>query len=69
MIVLRNASRSYRAFPNAGLARADIAAEARGLSEPPYLILYRETSDGVQIVRVLHGARRIDTAAFLAGIE
>jgi plasmid stabilization system protein ParE len=51
------------------MARPDIAAKARSLSEPPYLILYRETSSGVQIVRVLHGARRIDMAAFLAGVE
>lgn len=56
-------------FPKAGMARPDIAAEARSLSEPPYLILYQETSSGVQIVRVLHGARRIDMTAFLAGVE
>ena len=56
-------------FPKAGLARPDIAAEARALSEPPYLILYREIPDGVQIVRVMHGARRITAAAFAAGIE
>jgi toxin ParE1/3/4 len=56
-------------FPKAGPVRGDISAEARSLSEPPYLILYREIPEGVQIVRVLHGARRIDLAMFLAGVE
>jgi plasmid stabilization system protein ParE len=39
------------------------------LVEPPYLILYRVIADGVQIVRVLHGARDIDSALFAAGLE
>ncbi len=54
-------------FPKAGLVRNDIAPAARSLSEPPYLILYREVSEGEQIVRVLHSARRIDLAMFIAG--
>ena len=56
-------------FPQAGPLRPAIAADARVLVEPPYLILYRVISDGVQIVRVLHGARNIDSALFLEGIE
>jgi plasmid stabilization system protein ParE len=39
------------------------------LVERPYLILYRVIPDGVQIVRVLHGARDIDSALFMEGIE
>jgi toxin ParE1/3/4 len=56
-------------FPKAGPARRKIAAEARALVEPPHVILYRIVADGVQIVRVLHGARHIDTALFMEGIE
>lgn len=58
-----------RRFPQAGPLRPAIAADARVLVEPPYLILYRVISDGVEIVRVLHGARNIDSALFLEGIE
>ena len=39
------------------------------LVERPYLILYRVSSGNVQIVRVLHGARSIDSALFLQGID
>ena len=46
-----------RRFPQSGRARLDIAPDARALVELPYLILYRIIPDGVQIVRVLHGAR------------
>lgn len=55
-------------FPEAGMARPDIAPAARVLVEPPYLLLYRLIPDGVQIVRVLHGARRIDPALFSEGL-
>lgn len=58
-----------RRFPAAGPARPDIAPEARALAELPYLILYRLVPEGVQIVRVLHGARQIDRAAFMQGRE
>jgi toxin ParE1/3/4 len=56
-------------FPEAGMARPDIAKDARILVESPYLILYRLVSEGVQIVRVLHGARDIDDSLFSEGIE
>ena len=56
-------------FPEAGPARPDIADTARALVEPPYLILYRILPEAVQIVRVLHGARRIDSTLFSAGFE
>ena len=39
------------------------------LVEPPYVILYRAVGQDVQIVRVLHGARDIDAALFMAGME
>jgi toxin ParE1/3/4 len=56
-------------FPEAGMARPDIAKDARVLVESPYLIVYRLVSGGVQIVRVLHGARDIDGSLFSEGIE
>ena len=56
-------------YPEAGLVRRDIAADARMLVEPPYLILYRLIPEGVQIIRVLHGARNIGAKLFNQGIE
>jgi len=56
-----------RRFPQSGRARLDIAPDARALVELPYLILYRIIPDGVQVVRVLHGARHIDRALFTQG--
>jgi toxin ParE1/3/4 len=58
-----------RRFPQSGPARPDIAPNARALIELPYLILYRIIPSGVQIVRVLHGARHIDGKLFNQGIE
>ncbi len=56
-------------WPKAGNACPAIAPGARMLVERPYLILYRLIPEGVQIVRVLHGARDIDHALYLEGIE
>ncbi len=56
-------------YPQAGPVRRDIAAGARLLVEPPYLTLYRQIPDGVQVVRLLHGARNIDASVVRQGIE
>ncbi|WP_408899984.1 type II toxin-antitoxin system RelE/ParE family toxin [Oleomonas cavernae] len=56
--------------PAAGPSRPDIAPTARALVVRPYLVLYRVLPKSVvQIVRVLHGARKIDLSLFLEGIE
>lgn len=56
-------------FVEAGVARPDIAPEARMLVERPYVILYRVPPDGIQIVRVLHGARHSRDTLFIEGTE
>lgn len=43
--------------PQLGPARPDIAPDLRYFPFGNYLILYREVSNEVEIVRVLHGAR------------
>jgi toxin ParE1/3/4 len=43
--------------PLMGRLRPDIAPELRYFTVGKYLILYRTVQDGVQIVRVIHGAR------------
>ena len=43
--------------PLMGRLRPDIALELRYFTVGKYLILYRTVPDGVQVVRVIHGAR------------
>ena len=49
-----------------GRARPDIAPELRYFPVKSYLILYRQLSDGVEIMRVVHGSRDLG-ALFGAG--
>jgi toxin ParE1/3/4 len=46
--------------PLLGRARPDIAPDLRYLPIGNYLILYRVVSDGIEVVRAVHGARRLD---------
>lgn len=48
-------------FPDLGASRPDIATGARLLVEGNYLILYRHVDEGIEIVRVVHGARDLTT--------
>lgn len=45
------------ATPAMGVARFDVRPNLRVLPVGNYLILYQEVAEGVEIVRVLHGAR------------
>ena len=47
--------------PHLGRARPDIAQDLRYLPVGKYLILYRLLPDGIDVVRVVHGARRLDS--------
>lgn len=40
-----------------GQARPDIAPELRYFPVKRYLILYRQISDGIEVMRVIHGSR------------
>lgn len=46
--------------PYSGMAREDIAPNIRHLIVGQYLTLYHVTDEYVEIVRVLHGRRKID---------
>lgn len=46
--------------PRLGPTRPDIAPNLRYFPVGSYLLLYRILSNGVEIVRVVHGARRLD---------
>ena len=45
--------------PRLGPTRPEIAPEARGLAIGDYLVLYRVDGVDAEIVRVVHGARRL----------
>ena len=47
------------AQPRMGEARPDLGAALRQVVLGQYLILYQPTSDGVEILRVIHGARDV----------
>ena len=44
-------------FPRAGRSREELKEGLRSLSVRNHLIFYREIEDGIEIVRVLHGAQ------------
>jgi toxin ParE1/3/4 len=61
--------RTLEDSPEAGLTRPDIAADARMLVVRPHLVLHRIVRGGVQVVRVVHGARQIDETLFVDALE
>lgn len=46
-------------FPQLGRVRPELGHEVRALPVGSYLIIYRESSDRLEILRVLHGARNL----------
>lgn len=48
-------------FPGMGREREELGAGLRSFAVSNYLIFYRERNEGIEIVRVLHGARDIDS--------
>jgi toxin ParE1/3/4 len=50
--------------PRIEKARPEIAPDARAWIVGRYLVLYRERDDGIEVVRVVHGARDIEHIEF-----
>lgn len=46
-------------FPEIGRRRDELLPDARSLSVGRYLIFYRLIDDGIEIIRVVHGARNL----------
>lgn len=57
--VLDQKSLALARNPLMGRAREDIAAGVRHFPVGRYLILYRAIDDGVEVVRYVHGMRRL----------
>jgi toxin ParE1/3/4 len=45
-------------MPDIGVARPEVRPGLRSLPIGHYLILYRQTDEGAEIIRVVHGARQ-----------
>ena len=61
--LLENIGRTCEAlaeFPRMGRSRPELAPELRSIPVGDYIIFYRPVEEGIQVVRVLHGARDID---------
>jgi toxin ParE1/3/4 len=56
---IEQSSRMLQEHPRLGRARPEIQPEARSIVIERWLALYRVTEDGVQIVRILDGARDV----------
>ena len=46
-------------FPTAGPARPELLPELRSFPVGNYLILYKPIDDGIEVMRVVHGARNL----------
>jgi len=58
--VLDQKSLALARNPHMGMARDDIAPGVRHFPVGNYLILYRALEDGVEVVRYVHGMRRLE---------
>ena len=54
--------RKLAAMPGMGPERRDLAAGLRYFPLASYLIFYRPVAGGIQVARVIHGARDVPTA-------
>lgn len=50
--------------PGVGSPRPELAVNLRSVSVRPYLLFYRPIVDGIELVRVLHGARDLSALDF-----
>ena len=50
--------------PRLGRVRPEITPDARAWVFGRYLVLYREQEDGIELVRVVHGARQVEQVEF-----
>jgi toxin ParE1/3/4 len=55
--ILETECRKLAEMPGLGRRRDELAPDLRSVPVGVYIIVYRQIVDGVQIIRVLHGAR------------
>jgi toxin ParE1/3/4 len=57
---LREQCRRLAEVPGMGRIREDLAPGLRSFPSGSYLIIYQEIEGGIEVVRVIHGARQLD---------
>ncbi|HWS65126.1 MAG TPA: type II toxin-antitoxin system RelE/ParE family toxin [Steroidobacteraceae bacterium] len=60
---LENSVRLLATQPKMGRAREELASELRSFPVRRYVVFYRPLVDGIEVVRVLHGARDVTEIA------
>jgi toxin ParE1/3/4 len=55
------AARLHASFPQMGRQRDELAPDLRSFVVSPYVVFYRPAGDTIEVLRVLHGHRDIDT--------
>lgn len=50
---------SYARQPKLGESRSHVVSGSRAFSVGSYVVYYREVSNGIELIRVLHGARDV----------
>jgi toxin ParE1/3/4 len=58
---LQSACDEIAAFPEAGRSREGIRPGLRSFVTRPYVCFYRPGEDGIEVIRILHSARDIDS--------
>jgi len=58
---MREKARFYVEFPGAGGPRDDLRPGLRSFVVERYVVFYRPVADSIEILRVLHGSRDIDS--------
>src|ERR1700693_2717807 len=59
--LLEEKMRLLATSPRMGRKHLELSADLRGFPVDDYIVFYREASQGIDIVRVLHSARDIDS--------
>ena len=59
--ILRTCRQTLADSPRIGLSREELSPSLRSFVVQDYVILYRPIDDGVEVVRVLHGSRDIES--------
>jgi toxin ParE1/3/4 len=65
---LREVARLLASAPALGRRRPELGPGLRSFVADPYVLFYRPLTGGIELARVLHGARDID-ALFSADVE
>jgi len=56
---VRDGLESYAHQPRLGESRSELGREVRGFSVERYVVYYKPITEGIELIRVLHGSRDV----------